>query len=244
MKHVVVAGLALAIAAAWQPAARADDLATAQQFFAEGKFEEARDLAIRLDTVEGLILAARTYSGQADCGRYERALYDAGLVLAERARDRDPANAEAWLQVAHNKGGRLRDIGRSGWLWVTGRLRSEIVSLHDAFDIAKTLHPDNPEPYLGLGSLQLGLLAAGRGHYIDATEAEALANFDRVFALDPDPRSAHYLFAKSLWDLDPGKHATVAREHAELALRPCKDGARCECTRQDARRLLDKMDAG
>ncbi len=104
--------------------------------------------------------------------------------------------------------------------------------------------PTIRSPNLGLGSLQLGLLAAGRGHYIDATEAEALANFDRVFELDPDPRSAHYLFAKSLWDLDPARHATVARAHAELALRPCKDGARCECTRQDARRLLDKMDAG
>lgn len=243
MKRALAACLTLAAVAVQVPA-HADALDTARQLFDAAAFQEARDLAAGIDTVEALILTARTYSGEAGCSHHERALYESGLALAEAARDRAPDNAAAWLQIAHNKGGRLRDIGYAGGLWFTGRLQGELVSLRDAFATARSLDPDNPEPYLGLGSLQFGLLAAGRGHYIDATEAAARANFERVFALDPNGRSAHYLFAKSLWDLDSKQYAETARAHAEIAAAPCPNGGRCECTRDDAGKLLAKIAAG
>ena len=225
--------------------AAAESLAAAQAAFRDGRFAEAADLGEAEGSSAGLALAAEalTIEGFFRTPEDRRPpLFARAVALAARAVEADPANPEAHLQSAHALGRHAQTIGVLEALdeGYATRIRA-------ALDRALALDPDIAAAHVTLGAWHAEIVATlgfMAGVLYGASEADALAHYQRALALAPDDASVNLEFALGLLTLDDRDEANLARARAllEHALAQTVEDAHGEITRQRAEERLARLE--
>ena len=184
--------------------AQAQSLAEAEAAFHDGRFLEAADLGEAIDTSDALAMAVAALAIQgyylADDGD-KQPLFKRGMALAERAVALDGGNAWAYFQTSHAMGRYAQTLGvfealEEGY---AGRI-------HDALDAALALDPDMVQAHLSLGAWNAEIVASAgfimANILYGASEEDALAHYERAYALAPDDSTVNLEFAIGLVTLD------------------------------------------
>ena len=183
--------------------------ATTEEIFAayaKGDYEQAVKMGEAAKTAPGYAIAARAVLADAvlrdtpcmDClNRAEK--------LSRQAVAADPRHAfgQVWLAVSLGYQSRLTGI-------IKARLRDAPGQAKIALDAAVAADPKNPFAISALGGWNIEIVRGG-GPYLarllyGATEAEALALFDRAIKLQPGNVAVHYQIALSLLGFDAEKY--------------------------------------
>ncbi len=191
--------------------------ATTEEIFAayaKGDYEQAVKLGEAAKTAPGYAIAARAVL--ADAVLRDRPCMECltkAEKLSRQAVAADPRHAfgQVWLAVSLGYQSRLTGI-------VKARLRDAPGQSKLALDAAIAADPKNPFAVSALGGWNIEIVRGG-GSYLarllyGATEAQALALFDRALKLEPGNVAVHYQIALSLLGFDADKYR--ARILAEL----------------------------
>jgi hypothetical protein len=218
----LVAACVLAAAAG----ARAQSLAEAEAAFHDGRFLEAADLGEAIGTSDALAMAAAALAIHgyylADDGD-KQPLFKRGMALAEKAVALDGGNAWAHFQTSHTMGRYAQTLGVLEALseGYAGRIRA-------ALDAALALDPDMMQAHLSLGAWHAEIVASAgfimAAILYGASEEDALAHYERAYALAPDDSTVNLEFAIGLVTLDDDDYVERARSLlAHAAELPAED---------------------
>ncbi len=193
--------------------AQANSLETAREAHAEGRFLDAARIAEDLGTPTGFGLAAESLAihGYFIAAREEhRTLFERASFLAKEAVAVDPANANAYVQVAHATGHLTESIG-----WIESVQRKHVETIRDAAKNAVRLAPNMAAAHAVVGRWHAGLVGAlgpllARITY-GAREREAIISLKRAVELSPRSRVMHLQYALGLLDMDKDRHHESAR---------------------------------
>ncbi len=219
---LVAAGVLAATAAG----ARAQSLAEAEAAFRDGRFLEAADLGEAIGTSDALAMAANSlaihgyYLAEDDD---KQPLFERAMALAGTAVAVDGGNAWAHFQTSHAMGRYAQTLGVLEALseGYAGRIRA-------AIDAALGLEPDMVWAHLSLAAwhaeivAKVGFIIAGILY--GASEEDALAHYERAYALAPDDSTVNLEFAIGLLTLDDDDYVERARSLlAHAAELPAED---------------------
>lgn len=147
-----------------------------------GQYEQARTLALALDTVDGLNAAGEVMAAEIMLMRVDDAKDHAkdGIKLADRALKRDPGNVDALFLKALHTGFRTRS---SSALAIV--MKGLIGDTYAAVEAFETAAPNDPRADALFGAWHLGIVrAAGDGKF-GASLSDGLAHYDRAVAAMP-----------------------------------------------------------
>ena len=203
----------------------AQSIEEARTFYAEGRFTEAVELAQGLDTSEGYALAANSltiYSYYIVPDSEKDGLFRRATELARKAIRLDPANPEAYLQLAHATGRLAQVIGT--WEALNEGYAGQV---RDAIQEALRLAPDMAAAHLSFAAWHAGTVSIGgfmAGILYDANEEDALAHFKRALELAPQEKIILLEYALGLLGLNADDNREKARDLLERAIAlPAKD---------------------
>jgi tetratricopeptide (TPR) repeat protein len=148
----------------------------------EGRYEQAREMALASGTVEGLNLAGQVMAAEIMLMRVDDAKDYAkdALKLTDRALKRDPVNVEALFLRALHTGFRTRSS--SAFAIVMKGLIGDTYEAIEAFEAAA---PGDPRADALYGAWHLGIVrAAGDGRF-GASLEDGLKHYDRAVAAMP-----------------------------------------------------------
>ena len=200
--------------------AGAQSIEEARTVYTEGRFMEAADLALVLDTSEGYALAANSlaiYGYYIAPDNEKEGLFRRAEELARKAIRLDAANPEAHLQLAHAMGRHVQVIG------MLEALSEDYASqVRDAIQEALRLDPDMAAAHLSLGAWHAGAVSAGgflAGLLYGANEEDALAYFERALELAPQEKIVLLEYALGLLSLDADDNHGKAHDLLERAIK-------------------------
>lgn len=187
----------------------AANAATTEEIFAtyaRGDYEQAVKLGEAARTAPGYAIAARAVLADAVLrDRPCMACLNRAETLSRQAVAADPRHAfgQVWLAVSLGYQSRITGI-------VKARLRDAPGQSKLALDAAVAADPKNPFAVSALGGWNIEIVRGG-GAYLarllyGATEAQALALFDRALKLEPGNVAVHYQIALSLLGFDTDKY--------------------------------------
>lgn len=217
MKAAIFALLLLLPAAA--------NAATTEEIFAayaRGDYQQAVKMGEAARTAPGYAIAARAVL--ADAVLRDRPCMEClnrAETLSRQAVAADPRHAfgQVWLAVSLGYQSRITGI-------VKARLRDAPGQSKLALDAAVSADPKNPFAVSALGGWNIEIVRGG-GAYLarllyGATEAQALALFDRALNLEPGNVAVHYQIALSLLGFDTDKYRSriLAELRASIAGQP------------------------
>ncbi len=198
--------------------AAADALQTARLAYDQGRFLEAAESALALDTPEGLTLANLslvTYAYHFADDDQQREYYERAMSLGEEAVARDPDDAENFLRWAHAMGRYAKLIGvmkaaRQGF---AGRIRN-------ALETAIELEPGSAMAHVGLAAWHAEAIKEGGflARFIGASKRTAEAHYEIAFELGPESKLLLYEYARGLVMLNKGRNLQRARSVYRQAL--------------------------
>jgi tetratricopeptide (TPR) repeat protein len=206
-----IAALALLMLAA--PVAHAATTDEIFALYAKGNYEQAARVGEAAHTAPGYAIAARAVLA-------DEVLRDAPCLdclqraenLARQAVAADPHHAygQIWLAVALGYQARVTGVVRA-------RLKDAPGQSKIALDMAVQDDPKNAFAVSALGGWNMEIVRGGGATLArmlyGATEAEAIALFDRAVKLAPDNVAVHYQIALSLVGYDAEKyHARILAE--------------------------------
>jgi hypothetical protein len=208
MRNLLFALLLLAPIAA--RAATPDEIFAA---YARGDYEQAARMGEAAHTAPGLAIAARAVLAQdvlRDTPCMTCLKRAENLARAAIAADPHFAFGQVWLAVALGYQSRLTGA-------VKARLADAPAQSKAALDAAIQADPKNAYAVSALGGWNIEVVRGGGGFLArtlyGATEAQALALFDRAARLAPGNVAVHYQIALSLAGFDADKyHARIVAE--------------------------------
>lgn len=204
----------------------AQSIEEARSVYADGRFMEAAELARGLDTSEGYALAANSlaiYSYYIAPDSEKEGSFQLAAELAREAIRLDPANPEAYLQLAHATG-RLAQVTGT-WEALNEGYAGQV---RDAIQEALRLAPDMAAAHLSLAAWHAGTVSIA-GLFIasalyDASEEEAFAHFERSLELAPQEKIVLLEYALGSLALDVDANRAKAHDLLERAIAlPAKD---------------------
>lgn len=203
----------------------AQSLDAARAAYAEGRFIEAAGLAEDLKTSEGYALAAKSlaihsyYIAEDD---EKQALFDRAMPLAQEAIRLDAVNPKAHLQSAHAMGRYAQTIGVLQTI-----SEGYVEKVRKAIENALLLDPEMAAAHLSLATWHAEAVNGSGAFMADllygATEADAIAHYERAIKLAPDEKVVLVEYALGLLLLDD-ENREQARDLFVRALEmPSKD---------------------
>lgn len=218
----------------------------AERLFVEGEFLAAADLAARLDTVEGLALAARATLAHMDFTAAPDERGTAAKLAEHFAREalaKDSNHVEALLHLSIAIGQKARERGA-----VVAHFQGLAREGRAYLDRAVALEPDNSWAYGMLGAWHMEIVRhAGNGLaelVYEADADEGIALFEKAFSLDPDNLLLNEEFAIALLTLDAENHVQRAVEHLRKALELAPRHRLEELAQARARAALAAVESG
>jgi tetratricopeptide (TPR) repeat protein len=233
--------LALALMAAPATAATTDEIFAV---YARGDYEQAARIGEAAHTAAGYAIAARAVLAD-DVLRETPCMecLQRAESLARQAIAADPKNAfgQVWLAVALGYQSRITGA-------VKARLRNTPAESKSALDLAVQNDPKNPYAVSALGGWHIEVVRGG-GAFLartlyGATEAEALALFDRAVKLDPSNAALHYQIALSLLGFDAEKYHVRIQSELRAAITGKADTAYEKKIQDRANDLLGLVNHG
>lgn len=225
--------------------AGAESIDEARTAYAEGRFTEAADLALALDTSEGYALAANSLAiyGYYIAPDSEKAgLFRRAEGLAQKAIRLDAANPEAHLQLAHAMGRHAQVIGM-----LKAVNEGYASQVHDAIQAALRLDPDMASAHLSLAAWHAGAVSTGgflAGLLYGANEEDALEQFERALELAPREKVVLLEYALGLLSLDAIGNREQARDLLKRAIRLPQKDAHDRIIHRKAVEQLAALDGG
>ena len=187
---------------------------------AEGRYTDAYQAAIHVDTAASQVLAATAAS---DYAVYGQPSQSAQLVWLRRARDAaqravqlDPGNADAYVQLARAKGEIARRAGVLASLGVVNEL-------HDLFEHALAIDPNDADALVGLAMWNLELAQHGVGWLYGASKGHVRPLLEKGVEAAPQQVNLRVEYATALRALGDDQAAAAQLEKA-LSL-PAKTAA-------------------
>ncbi|MFQ5534142.1 MAG: hypothetical protein ACE5EM_04885 [Sphingomonadales bacterium] len=217
-RFVICAAMALTF---WAGGARADSAYDrALSLFHDGAFEEASDLASRIETADGLALAARARLAHAAYVAPPGENLDAltqSQALARRALEADPDNVEALLHLSIALGYQARTEG-----YIKAHFAGRAREARKLLDRALVLDPEGGWSHTAMGGWHAELVVAGGGllaaALYRASAKKAIFHFREAIAAQPENPVMHVEFAKALLRMKLRKYRTMALEQLDIAL--------------------------
>ena len=174
--------------------------------YADGRYDEAMKDGAAARNAYGYAIAAR--AALADAVLRDTPCLEClqrGEDYARRAIAADPrfSDGQVWLAVALGSEARITGVVRA-------RLDDAPGQSKIALDAALASEPDNPYAVAALGGWHIEIVRGG-GAYLagllyGASEAQAMALFDRAIHLAPGNVALHYQVALALAGFDPDKY--------------------------------------
>ncbi len=211
----------------------------------EGRFIEAAELGAALKTSEGHALAAQALAiqGYFLAGAGERkGLFDRAVALAQEAVRLDPANPEAYIQLAHATGRYAESIGV-----LQAAAGGYAAKVREAIEEALRLDPDNAIAHLSMATWHARIVGASGaviGGLYGAAAREARRHYERAFELQPDAKAICVEYAFGLLLLDRERNREKARRLLQRAVgKPSRDAVESLYHEQAVARLA-ALDGG
>ena len=214
----------------------------ARNLFAVGDYLPAAEMARATGRAEGLAMATQItcYYGRYVASEEERlTLYESAVEMAAAALELDATSAFIEVQNAHALGRYSQQIGVMEAIseGLAGKIREHI-------DAALTLDADNDSAHMLLANWHTAILNnagfIGRMVY-GADEDEVFAHYAEAIRVAPTTLQIRVEYARTVLELDADAHATLAREHLNVALSLPIETAFEELLRIEATKLLDGL---
>lgn len=204
--------------------AHAQTIHEARAAYVQGRFMEAARIGESLKTSQGFALSAKSLSIHAHYLAKKdenKELLERALRLAKKAVLSDPGNADAHLQLARVIGRRAQTIG-------IFEAAGEAEKIRESTENALRINPKLVAAHLSLGRWHSELVGAmgslmARTVY-GARKNDAIASFERAFALAPNEKYVPLEYALGLLALGDFRYREKARELLTRSISlPAKD---------------------
>ena len=204
--------------------AHAQPIDKAKAAYAQGRFMEAARIGESLGTSQGFALSAKSLSIYAHYIAKKdenKELLERALRLAKKAVLSDPGNADAHMQLARVIGRRAQTVG-------IFEAAGEAEKIRESTENALRINPKLAAAHISLGRWHSELVGA-MGSFMARTvygarKDDAIASFERAFAIAPNEKSVPLEYALGLMALDDYRYREKARDLLMRAIGlPAKD---------------------
>ena len=190
----------------------------AQNLFAKGEFQQAHDIAVRLNTAEGFALAARALS-HTDVPRDQRdEIFARCEQYARKAIALNPKYANGYFELGAAIG-QLGAIRGGGWAFVNG----VATQAKENFEKAISLDPRLILARVALGRWHAEIVTRGVGFLFGGSLEEAVRQFEESIKIDPKSILVRLEYARTLLVIDKTKNRAAARAQLEIAVKIVPD---------------------
>jgi tetratricopeptide (TPR) repeat protein len=216
--------------------AQTGTLKEAQNLFARGEFQRAHDIAVRLNTAEGLALAARALS-LIDVPRDQRDdVFARCEQYARKAIAFNPRYANGYFELGAAVG-QLGAIRGTGWAFVNG----VAIQVKENFEKAISLDPKLILARVALGRWHAEIVTRGVGFLFGGSLEEAVRQFEESIRIDPKSILARLEYARTLLVIDQTKNRAAARAQLEIAVKIVPDDYLETRQLEAARKMLESL---
>ena len=213
----------------------------ARTLYSNGDFTHAAEIAKKLGTFEGHLIATDALSVHGAyfvSGKERQRILTEAIEQARMAVELEPNNPEAHLHLS-------RAMGRYAQSISAGRALSEGYgeAVKDTLDTVLRLDPDRWEAHLVLGAWHSEIVAKGGFLAMlafGASKKKALAHFAKAADLAPNSAIVHLEYARGLLRLDPGENRAAIVQHLRRAVEAPANDAFDRIIRKEAKDMLSE----
>ena len=192
-----------------------------KQLIHDGKYIEAEEAGVELNTADGYALAAQARLIRLDLtGKKKRKLKDikGAEKLARKALELDPHNILAHLQLSGSLGMKSRKVGK-----VRAQLGGFVSESKVHIDFVLEKEPENAWALTYLGGWNLEVVARGGKSLANitygATVPQGHEAYGKAIEKAPESRRIRYFYTISLVLLDPKENEELILENLAVAVK-------------------------